>query len=844
MSADDQHSTTPLRLQATRSLTRAAIVVERLWPLALPVVIVTSVFLSLSWLGVFRSVPDWARLGLLSVLSILWVASLYPLRFYSSPRPGDVDRRIERANKLVHAPVITQQDRLSLGPDSAFAQALWREHQKRMAARLNGLAADLPHSQLPERDPWGLRAAIALLLVVAFAFSFGPLGGRLGDGFHSHSTTAAVTARIDAWVTPPAHTGRAPVYLTADANREADVFRVPQDSEITLRVTGGAGGERLVYLGAHDGVEADVPLVETVEPTRPGAQDASQFGGRLSQDGLLTLRSGESEIARWAFNVIPDNAPTIGFVDEPRRALNGALDLRYEVLDDYGVARADAVFEQADEAADARPLYDAPEMQLSLPRASADPAGTARTSRDLTEHPWAGSKLALTLRAVDAAGQEGTSETVTFVLPERPFTNPLARALVEQRRLLALDANARPRVLALMEAITLRPDDTIPNLSHYLGIKVAESRLRGATDDDALRDVADYLWEMALLIEDGNLSAAERRLREAQEALQQALQDGASDEEIEELMAELREAMAEFMRELAERAMRNPDAAQQQMPMDGEMIRQSDLERMLDQIENLARSGAREEAQDLLSQLQDMMNNLQAQQQQQMAPGQGQQDPMRQQMDELGQLMQRQQQMMNETFGLQQQQRRLQQQQQQGQQPGGEDGQPMTPEEFAEAMRQLQEQQSQLRDDLQALSEALEGMGLEPAEGFGEAGEAMGRAEGALGDQQGERAVGEQGQALEALRRGAQDMMQQMQEAMQGDQGGNQPNGRQQGADRDPLGRPRATTGPDFGDTVRVPDEADIQRAREILEEIRRRLGNTLSPQIERNYLERLLELR
>jgi hypothetical protein len=87
-------------------------------------------------------------------------------------------------------------------------------------------------------------------------------------------------------------------------------------------------------------------------------------------------------------------------------------------------------------------------------------------------------------------------------------------------------------------------------------------------------------------------------------------------------------------------------------------------------------------------------------------------------------------------------------------------------------------------------------------------------------------------------------MMQQMQEAMQGDQGGNQPNGRQQGADRDPLGRPRATTGPDFGDTVRVPDEADIQRAREILEEIRRRLGNTLSPQIERNYLERLLELR
>ena len=98
--------------------------------------------------------------------------------------------------------------------------------------------------------------------------------------------------------------------------------------------------------------------------------------------------------------------------------------------------------------------------------------------------------------------------------------------------------------------------------------------------------------------------------------------------------------------------------------------------------------------------------------------------------------------------------------------------------------------------------------------------------------------------ALEALRRGAQDMMQQMQQAMQGEQGGGQEGGRQQSSDRDPLGRPRATTGPDFGDTVKVPDEIDVQRARQILEEIRRRLGNALSPEVERDYLERLLEMR
>ncbi len=62
--------------------------------------------------------------------------------------------------------------------------------------------------------------------------------------------------------------------------------------------------------------------------------------------------------------------------------------------------------------------------------------------------------------------------------------------------------------------------------------------------------------------------------------------------------------------------------------------------------------------------------------------------------------------------------------------------------------------------------------------------------------------------------------------------------------DRDPLGRPRATQGPDFGDSVKVPDEIDVQRARRILDAIRKRLGNALSPEIERDYLERLLELR
>ncbi|MCO5080405.1 MAG: TIGR02302 family protein [Rhizobiaceae bacterium] len=840
---------TVARLRRARLGTWMAVYVERLWPLLLPVVVVAGLFVSASWFGLFRFVPDAARIALVSLFAIAALAALYPLRFFRRPRAAEIDRRIERANELPHAPVTTQNDRPAGG--DGFAGALWREHQRRMAERLANVAGDLPHARLPERDPWGLRAVAALLVVTAFAFSFGPLGGRLTDGFSAHAGAEVLPPRIDAWITPPAYTRKAPIFLTADVNQPGATFTVPKGSDLALRVTGGSGDETLNFTGA-DGMIREIAPKGAAADTPQGGVAARQFEGKLTADGVLALTSGESDLRNWTFRIIPDNPPTIKFIGEPKRAANGTLELNYEIADDYGAASAKAEFDLAEpQAEDARPLYSAPEMPLALPRRGNE-SRAAKVSRDLTEHVWAGDAVKLTLKAVDDAGQEAVSETKTFILPARPFTNPLARAVVEDRRILSLDANRKRDVLDLMDAVTLRPEDTFDDMAHYLGIVAGRTRLALAASDEQFREVADYLWQMALTIEDGDLSAAEKRLRQAQENLKQALENGASDEEIDRLMKELREAMNEFLREFAERAQQNPNLADQ-MPQNGQELRQSDLDRMMDQIENLAKSGNRDQARELLSQLQDMMNNLQAGRQQQQQQQSGQSDQMRQQMNRLGEIMRRQQEMMNETFGLGQQRRGQQQRGQQGQngepQPGenGQGQQPgsgMAPEEFAEALKQLQQGQGQLQQDLQGLMKDLEGMGIQPGEGFGDAGEAMGEAEGALGQGEGDRAVGEQGRALEALRRGAQNMMQQMMQAMQGDQGGSENGGRQQNADRDPLGRPRATTGPDFGESVKVPDEIDIQRARQILEAIRKRLGNALSPEIERDYLERLLEMR
>lgn len=832
--------------------------VERGWPLLLPLLVLASLFLSISWLGLFPLLPDVVRIGVLIVFAGAALAALYPLRFFRWPSAAEIDRRIEAANELLHSPVQVQTDRPS-GHESIFSQALWREHQKRMAERLGSLGADRPRARVPERDRWGLRAVAALLLVTAFAFSFGPSGGRVSDGFVARAARDAVPPRIDAWVTPPAYTGKPPLFLTADTKQAAATFTVPQGSDVSLRVTGGSGEETLSFADKDGNARAIDPVgPQAAKPVATAAPKVRQFTGKLTGDGTLTLKSGEDDLGRWAFAVIPDKPPTIRFAGEPKRAVNGAFELNYQIDDDYGAASAKAEFALADtQAPNAHPLYGPPDMPLALPRRGGK-GNAAKTSKDLTEHVWSGGSIKLTLTATDDAGHTATSETKTLVMPERPFANPLARAVIEQRRMLGLDANSKPRVLELMDAITLRPEDRFDNMAHYLAIMSARSRLKMADNDDQLRNVVSYLWEIALGIEEGNLSAAERRLRQAQQALQDAINRGASDEEIDKAMKELREAMNQFLQEFAERAKQNPNAPQ--MQQNGQELRQSDIERMMDEIENLAKSGDRDRAQQLLSQLQDMMNNLQAGRQQQ---GGEQDSEMRQQMDKLGEIMRRQQEMMNDTFRMDQMQRGQRQRgenrdEQLGENGGGQDedrpgpGQdrdplarpkPMTPQEFADALKQLQEGQGKLQNDLEQLKKGLEGMGMEPNEGFGEAGKSMGNAEQALGEGDGDQAVGHQGRALEALRRGAKDMMKQLQ-AMQGDQGGSEQGGRQQDADRDPLGRPRATRGPDDGNSVKVPDEIDVQRARQILEAIRKRLGNALSPDIERSYLERLLELK
>ncbi|QLF68579.1 TIGR02302 family protein [Peteryoungia desertarenae] len=837
------------RVGINRLLARMVLMVERIIPPLLPIFGTAAIFVSLGWLGVYRMLPDIVRLLLVFALVFAFVASFLPLLRLRLPTTREADRLLEERNGLQHQPVAVQDDEPAF--DSPFSRALWREHQRRMAERIAALDAGLPRPDIARFDRYALRAIPALLFVTAFAYSGSNGAGSIADAFRQHQdATTAPAMRIDAWITPPAYTSQPPIFLSGLGTQSAEGVTVPQGSQMTVRLSGGNAEEKVTFREAGDGEVIDIAAKEGDAPTNAINPDAPPLAARTHE--LALAESGDLLVGerQWSITVIPDKAPEIAFDGTPRRALNGALEIAFRAQDDYGVQRAHAEIVPIGQKAGATPLYPPPDYKLDLPRQNArDTRGV--TSRAITEHPLAGSRVSITLVATDGAGQTGRSAPIEMVLPERNFSVKLAGAVAEQRQIFSLDTREMPLAIALNEAITLRADETIPNLTHFLLIESARSRMQQVRNEEEMKDTADYLWEIALGIEDGNLSLAERRLRDAQQALADALENGATDEEIQRLMDELRAAMQEFMQALAERM---PPPGQQQNAQN--MVRPQDLNNLLDQLENLARSGNRDAARELLSELQRMMNNMQAGRPQQ--GGQQENSAAREQIDRLGEIMQQQQRLMEETFRLDQALRdRLQrgdpqqgEKGEQGQQQQGQQGQQntdqMTAEQLREALRNLREQQEALGEQLGQLQQGLRDLGMEPGEGFGEAQREMQGAGEALGQGQGGEAVDGQGRAMEALRQGAREMMNQMMQAQQGEGGQGPQMGQGQGNQdgRDPLGRPRATTGPDFGERVRVPDEIDVQRAREILESIREKLGENSSPELERRYLERLLDIQ
>jgi len=840
------------RLQLTRAVQRAkyAIAWERVWPHLARLLTVAGLFLVVSWAGLWLALTFLARAIGLGLFVALALASLFPLAWFRWPSRQEALGRLDRGTGIRHRPATTLTD--TLESQDPVARALWQAQRERTLATIKRIRAGLPSPRLAIHDPWALRALIVVLMVATYIAAGDERTMRVATAFDLNGVLSVANVRVDAWVTPPLYTSKPPIILSS-ANKEAAIpaagpLAVPNRSTLIVRSSGGT----LDVVAGGGGSEA--------APKEEAPKGTNERHFAITGDGTVHVRAPSGQ-PQWSFTAIPDRPPTIALAKDPERQARGAVQLAYKIEDDYGVIEARALFAvrraeasktdatkaDAPKGAESRPLFDPPQFSLVLPNARTR-NGVGQTVRDLSEDPYAGADVTLTLTAKDEAGNEGRSEPFNMRLPERLFTKPLARALIEQRRILALDANQNSQVQAALEALLIAPELFMPELGQYLGLRSVTRQLEMARTDDAMREVVASLWALAVTIEDGNITDVDKALRAAQDALKQALERGASDEEIKKLTQDLRAALDNFMRQLAEQLRNNPQQLARPLDPNTRVMRQQDLNNMIERMERLSRSGDKEAAKQLLEQLQQMLENLQLAQ-----PGQGDSD-MEQALNELGDMIRKQQQLRDKTFKQGQDSRRDRQRGKQGDQ----------------SMSDLQQDQQGLRDRLRKLQDELakRGMGQgkrgekgqqgqqgqqgqdadqgDGEDGLGEADSAMGDASGKLGEGNAEGAVDSQGKALDALRKGAQSLAEAMQQGDgegQADGPGNRVGRQQSGGNQsDPLGRP--LHGREFGDdlTVKIPGEIDVQRVRRILEELRRRLADPARPQIELDYIERLLK--
>lgn len=574
------------RLKLAQALDRAiyAIAWERAWPHLARVLTVVGLFLVVSWAGLWLALPSVIRAIGLVVFAGAAIAALVPLIRFRWPGRDEALSRLDRGSGIRHRPATTLTDTLS--SKDPVALALWQAQRERTLASLKRIRAGLPHPRLALHDPWALRALVMVMLVATFFAAGDERAMRLGAAFDWNGVLAPTNVRVDAWITPPLYTGKPPVILSA-ANKEAAALpasgplAVPAGSTLIVRSSGS--NLDVVTSGG----------LKEVAPTEAAPKGTNEKHFTITGDGTAHVRAPSGQ-PQWAFAATPDRPPTIALAKDPERQAYGALQLSYKIEDDYGVTGAAAQFvpratEDKDGTKDAdgkaaRPLFQPPQFALTLPNARTR-NGVGQTVKDLSEDPYSGADVTLTLTAKDEAGNEAKSEPFNMRLPGRLFTKPLARALIEQRRILALDANKNSDVYAALDALMIAPEMFTPEAGQYLGLHSVARQLEAARTDDSLREVVASLWALAVTIEDGNISDVAKALRAAQDALKQALQRGASDEELKKLMDNLRTALDNYMRQYAQQMRSNP-LARPAIGLDDQMKR----------IERLIQRGNREAA--------------------------------------------------------------------------------------------------------------------------------------------------------------------------------------------------------------------------------------------------------
>lgn len=817
---------------------RLSLGVERLTSALWAALMLTGVFAVVALFDVLPALPALVHgLSLASLIVGLLAALRQGFSKFKWPTALEARHRLETGSDTLHRPLTAWEDNLGYkaGPEQ---NRLWLTHRLRMRALIEKLKAPWPASMIAQRDQFAIRSILAVLLFVGVLGAQGDIGPRFVRALNPALTGDSGPIDVKVWLTPPSYTGRPPVLLDPETPEAAPLtIAAPAGTDALIVVTGTRRNTRLVI----DDTSVDLDLMD----------DSSQrYEGPLPFGEQLEIRQTGKTLASWTLAPIPDTAPTIAIKDTPEETGRYRLRLKYTANDDYGVV---AVSGQINRPSETRPYAKdwAEDFSVSVPPLD-QKEFEYQSFHDFTAHPWAGKEVTLSLAATDAAGNIGASEVVQFRLPERTFSHLVAATIIQYRKDLIEDPSTAPMAARALSRLIEVPSGYGGDVIAHLAMATARSRLDLQDATTVLDSVIDLMWQAAIRMEDGGMAVAEQALQDAEDALREAVENGASPEEINRLVSRLQRALMEYYKTLAEQM---PDGSFPMADANGDLqtMGSEDLAQMMEQLRQLSEMGADEAAKQMMSDLSGMLEMLRNAALNPMSHPDI--EAAKQMMDELKQITEEQSDMLNKSF---EEARKQAFERNQIPQPGenGSQDQPQqnaspedgdTPENSsgkAQNGQNAADSQERLRQRLGELVGRMAEMTGQVPDELGESDQAMREATKALRGESWRPASDAQAEALAGLQSGMQGAAQQMMQAL-AEQGlaGLIPMPGQAGQ---PMGALGPNLGPDQGDDVDLPSEPDTrglsQRSREILEEIRRRAGQRLRSNEERQYLRRLLD--
>lgn len=622
-------------LADVRRKARSVLVLERVAGLLAPAASVAGLYCVAGFLRIPQTMPDWlhAVVEVGSLGAVVWLGRR-GLKQYIPPSQMEVDRRIEQVSGLRNRPLGSMTDRSSgVGSD-----ILWSAYQERLLKSLGPLRSGWPELSSLRNNRFLPVVMLAVIGTGVWAGSHAP--GRLAAAFIPGIDDPDVPLpHVEAWITPPSYAPSAPVFL---ADGAAHVPAVPEGSVLVSTVTGTRSTPHLEGGFSHETMQAL-------------GQHSWRIQADLDHSGSFVVNSRGRTLASWQLTVTPDALPQVAWGQNPGGEKGGRRTrFPYDAHHAYGLGSLVVEIRLAHPGLLTRSRV----LTVPVPLKGHPVSAKGVIGPDLSDDPWAGEEVSATLVATSVSKKVARSPIATFRLGSRTFKSPVAKAVLDLRRRLALGDERRHAAAEDLAAIGETPGPIDQNTGTFLNLTSIVALLdnRDVEDSDARNEAVGRLWDLALDIEDqlhgGKQSAqASIDVRAAQEAVSEQLRHMREDNahgtegqaELKRRMDALRAAIGRKMQALAEQAMRDGTA----IPDLPGLTKSGDraFQKLMERLQGDAAEGHEDGAMDKLQQLEDSiekMRNATPQDMAQLAQQMMAQQKLKEQAESLGDLVKQQ----------------------------------------------------------------------------------------------------------------------------------------------------------------------------------------------------------